>query len=305
MELFHPLAIKILPIFLGVVALSIVLSAVISWLYRDRPEKVWNTWLKLAILLGVIVVLVGTGSLGKWAFLPVALFLAGWGWWELLCCIQTKYGVISHPTLLIGLGTLGILGGLAPTHWTTGLGVAIAAWLALVLPLLIDRQPTPMPAVLGTAFGLIFITLPVALLLALLTNDYGEFSLLVLLVMSHDGFSQGCGLLGGKTLLIPKVSPGKTWFGTVGGILGCLLVGYLLRFLVPEWQPWQVLCVAGITSLMSLCGDLVASSLKREAGIKDFSQVLSVTGGILDKFDSLLFATPLFYFLAHYLRPSG
>jgi phosphatidate cytidylyltransferase len=305
MELFHPFVWKILPVFLGVVALSIVLSAIISWLYRDRPEKIWNTWLKLAILLGVISVLISAGSLGKWAFLPVALFLAGWGWWELLGCIQVKYGAISRPALMVGLGALGILGGLEPTIWTSFLGVAIAAWLALVLPLLIDRQPAAMSGVLGAAFGMIFITLPVALLLNLLTNDYGEFSFLVLLVMSHDGFSQGCGLLGGKTLLIPQISPGKTWFGTVGGLLCCLMIGYLLRALVPGWQVWQVLCVAGMTSLMSLCGDLVASSLKREAGIKDFSRVLAVTGGILDKFDSLLFATPLFYFLAHYLRPSG
>lgn len=301
-ELSNPLVFRVLQLFAGAVALSILLSAIISWLYRDRPEKVLNTWLKLGILLGLILVLIGTGSLGKWGFLPVALFLAYWGWLELLRCIEVKYGEIKSSTLIILLGTLGILGGLEQNNLSTFGGIAIAAWLAIILPLLIYRQPASMHGVLGTAFGIIFITMPLALLLELVTNNYGEFSFLVLLVMSNDGFSQGFGLLGGKKALIPNISPGKTWVGTGGGLCSCLLIGYLLRFLVLGWQIWQVILVAGIISLISLCGDLIASSLKREAGIKDFGGVLAVTGGILDKFDSLLFATPVFYFIAHYLR---
>ncbi|PSB03014.1 phosphatidate cytidylyltransferase [Merismopedia glauca] len=298
----NPLLWRIMPIFASAVALSVFLSSIISILYRDRPEKVINTWLKLGILLGLILLLIGTGSLGKWGFLPIALFLAYWGWRELLGCIEVKYGEILHSTLIIFLGTFGILGGLEGNSLTAFLGIAIAAWLAVTLPMLIQRQPTSMHGVLGTSFGMIFITMPLALLLNLLTNNYSQFSFLILLVMTNDGFSQGFGLLGGKKPLIPSISPGKTWVGSGGGLLACLIVGYLLRFLVPEWQLWQAILVAGIISLMSLCGDLIASSLKREAGIKDFGNVLAVTGGILDKFDSLLFATPVFYIIAHYLK---
>lgn len=298
----HPLVWHILPLFTSVVALSVFLSSIISILYRDRPQQVINTWLKLGILLVLILVLIGAGSLGQWAFLPVALFLAYWGWRELLRCIEIKYSRILNSTLIIFLGTLGIAGGLDNNSLTAFWGVAIATWLALILPMLIQRQPVSMHSVLGTAFGMMFITMPLALLLNLLTRDYGEFSFLVLLVMSNDGFSQGCGLLGGKTPLIPSISPGKTWVGTGGGLLACLIIGYLLRFLVSQWQLWQVFLVAGIISLMSLWGDLIASSLKREAGIKDFGNVLAVTGGVLDKFDSLLFTIPVFNFVAHYLR---
>jgi CDP-diglyceride synthetase len=293
---------RILPIFGATVALSIVLSSIITILYRDRPDKIINTWLKLGILLGVILVFVVTGSLGKWIFLPVALFLAYWGWRELLGCFRVKYGEFLHSNSIVFLGSFGILGGLADNSLTAFLGVAIATWLAIAIPIPIHRQPTPMHDILGTAFGMMFITMPLALLLDLLTRNYGQFSFLVLLVMSNDGFSQGCGLLGGKTLLIPSISPGKTLVGSGGGFLACLIIGYLLQFLVPEWHVWQALLVAGITSLMSLSGDLIASSLKREAGIKDFGNILAVTGGILDKFDSLLFATPVFYVMVHYFR---
>ena len=302
MDFIDPNLFPISKLFGAVVALSIILSAIISWLYRDRSDKVINTWLKLGILLGLILVFIGTAGFGKWVFLPVALFLAYRGWLELFRCVEVKYGEIQSSGMLISLGTLGILGGLEPSNFTTFLGIAIAAWLALITPLLMYRQPPSMHNTLSTAFGIVFITMPVALLLNLLTNNYSEFSFLVLLVMSNDGFSQGFGLLGGKKPLVPQISPGKTWVGAVGGLLSCLIVGYLLRFLVLDWQIWQVFLVAGMISLMSLCGDLIASSLKREAGIKDFGRVLGVTGGILDKFDSLLFATPVFYFLAHYLR---
>jgi phosphatidate cytidylyltransferase len=301
MELVNPLVFPILQILAGATALSIVLSSIISILYRGEPDKVKNTWLKLWILLGLILVLIGMGSWGKWAFLPTALCLAYWGWLELLQCIEVKYGKILSSTAIAYLGTLGILGGLLGTTFTTFLGVIIAAWVAIALPMLLHRQPAAMYSVLGTAFGMIFITLPLANLLELVANSYGEFSLLILLVMGNDGFSQGFGLMGGKTPLMPNISPAKTWVGTGGGFLSCLVIGYLLRFLVPGWQIWQVILVAGIVSAVALCGDLIASSLKREAGIKDFGTVLAVTGGILDKFDSLLFAIPIFYFIAKYL----
>ena len=302
MDFVDPNLFAISKLFAAVVALSIVISSIISWLYRDRPEKVINTWLKLGILLGAIVVFIGTASLGKWAFLPVALFLAYRGWLELLRCVEAKYGEIQSSGLIIALGALGILGGLEASSLTTFCVMAIAAWLALIIPLLIYRQPVSMHGVLSTAFGIIFVTMPVALLLNLLTNNYGEFSFLVLLVMNNDGFSQGSGMLAGKKPLIPQISPGKTWSGAVGGLLSCLIVGYLLRFLILNWEVWQVILVAGMISLSSLCGDLIASSLKREVQIEDFGRILGATGGMLDKFDSLLFAVPVFYFIASYLR---
>ncbi|NKB17206.1 MAG: hypothetical protein HC770_02270 [Pseudanabaena sp. CRU_2_10] len=119
MALVNPLVFPILQILAGATALSIVLSFIISILYRGEPDKVKNTWLKLWILLGLILVLIGTGSLGKWTFLPIALCLAYWGWLELLQCIQIKYGKILSSTLITWLGTLGILGGLLGTTGTT------------------------------------------------------------------------------------------------------------------------------------------------------------------------------------------
>ncbi len=300
-ELINPLILPVLSFLGGPIVISIILSSIISLLYRRQPEKAKKTWLKLGILFILILIFVATGSLGKWGLLPVTLFLAYWGWLELLQCIERKYGQILNPTLMITLGMVGTLGGLWGTPFTIFFGVVITTWLALSIPMLISRQPPTMYSILGAAFGMVFITMPLANLLALVNASYGAFCFLILLVMGNDGFSQGFGMIGGTKPLAPNISPGKTWVGAWGGLLSCFVIGYLLRFLVPEWQLWQVMLISGGVSLMALCGDLIASSLKREAGIKDFGQVLAVTGGILDKFDSVMFAIPIFYFACQFI----
>lgn len=273
-----------------------MLAGMVSVPYRQSPEKVARIWQKLGILFVIIFVLVGAGSLGRWAFAPVALLLAYSGWQELLQCLAVKYDdSMENHTLPIGLGMAGVLGGLADSTAIAICGIAIAAWGILSIPMLIRRQPLPIHYLLGAAFGIAFVTAPLAILLHMAATSYAAFCFLVLVVMAHDGLSEGWGLAFGKTLLAPKISPGKTWEGTLGGAASSVAIAYILKFLLPEWPFVQVAIVAVGISLLSLTGDLVASSLKREANIKDFGRVLSVTGGVLDKFDSLFFATPMFF----------
>ena len=283
MPSINPIAIPIFKILAAATGVSVILSGIISGLYRQNPQKIALTWQKLGILLAIIFILVGVGSLGRWFFTPVALFLAYWGWRELLYCLEVKYGAIESKALPLGVGIAGVLGGLAGEPEMSIFGIGLSAWGAMSIPMLIRRHPPSAHSILGAAFGILFVTTPVAILLDLVTASYGAFSFLVLVVMGNDGFSQGWGLMAGKTPLVPQISPGKTWEGTLGGTLSCMAIGYLLKFLVPDWPLWQVLAVSFVLSLLSLTGDLMASSLKREAKIKDFGTVLAVTGGILDK----------------------
>ncbi|MEM9483925.1 MAG: phosphatidate cytidylyltransferase [Cyanobacteria bacterium P01_F01_bin.116] len=302
MDNVNPLFFPLLYFLGSATLLSIVLASLLSIMHRDDPDKVKKTiWMKLAILLTLVLILIGTGSLGKWGLLPVVLFLAYWGWRELLQCIEQKYGRVSSSILITGLGILGVLGGLGETLSAIFWSVIIASWAAFALPMLYHLKPPRMHSILGTALGMMLITIPLAILLAMVNTSYGEFSLLVFLVMGNDGFSQGVGLMLGKTPLVPSISPGKTLEGSLGGLFACLVLGYLSQFLVPEWHLWQVLLVSGTVSLLSQCGDLLTSSLKREAGIKDFGHVLLVTGGVLDKFDSLLFTIPIYWFICQCL----
>lgn len=118
-----------------------------------------------------------------------------------------------------------------------------------------------------------------------------------LIIASNDAFAQITGQLFGWRQLAPRISPGKTIGGALGGIVCAALLGALLSTTV----GWPVLLGAGIGAAVAIAGqigDLVESSWKRALGVKDFSNLLGAQGGVLDRFDGLLFAAPVCYLLA-------
>lgn len=86
----------------------------------------------------------------------------------------------------------------------------------------------------------------------------------------------------------------------MGGILGAALIGFLfaLAFFEDKNVWWQFALIGGVGSVISQIGDLAASAIKRNYGIKDYGKLIPGHGGILDRFDSILFTAPLVYLLA-------
>lgn len=127
----------------------------------------------------------------------------------------------------------------------------------------------------------------VALLLAVasLVPEYTIF--LYLVVASSDGFSQVVGQLFGRHPLSPVVSPNKTVEGLIGGIVGAFIVAWFSRGLVDLAFP-SLLLLAFVIAACGIGGDLLASRIKRKAGIKEFSNLLHAQGGVLDTFDSFI-----------------
>jgi phosphatidate cytidylyltransferase len=112
--------------------------------------------------------------------------------------------------------------------------------------------------------------------------------------------------IGGRKL-IPSVSPGKTVAGAVGGLVAGMLVAYLYArgVLVPVahlgFTPWGALLFGAIISVAAQVGDLFESLIKREGGVKDSSHLIPGHGGVLDRFDSLIFVLPVAYVLLGWL----
>lgn len=117
------------------------------------------------------------------------------------------------------------------------------------------------------------------------------------------------GVLIGKHKMAPKLSPKKSVEGAVGGILGTALLTILYGYVFRE--PMQlttndIFLLAGITAaggLVSMVGDLAASAIKRNYDIKDYGKLIPGHGGILDRFDSVIFTAPMIYYLARFLMP--
>lgn len=101
----------------------------------------------------------------------------------------------------------------------------------------------------------------------------------------------------GKHKILPQVSPNKSWEGAFGGIGGALLAALLSKgIFLKEIPLLHLLVLAILISVFGQLGDFVESSFKRQAGLKDSSSLIPGHGGILDRFDSLLFSAPLVYF---------
>ena len=122
------------------------------------------------------------------------------------------------------------------------------------------------------------------------------YALLVIWVTDSGAYFVGRAM--GKKKLWPDISPNKTIEGAVGGILCAVIAALLMSQLVDLHTSWmKLIIVTAILSIFGQIGDLVESALKRHYGVKDSGSLLPGHGGILDRFDSLLFVLPLMYFL--------
>lgn len=129
-------------------------------------------------------------------------------------------------------------------------------------------------------------------------------SLFFLVIMGSDISAYYTGRLIGKHKLAPKISPGKTWEGLVGGILAALTMATLAHFWFFRDLPLKwALPLAGVMAMLGVLGDLTESALKRGAGAKDAASLLPGHGGLLDRLDSLLFSAPLIYYFGRLYFP--
>ena len=141
---------------------------------------------------------------------------------------------------------------------------------------------------------LVFLILSYTLIeLSLLENTW--LLLCVFTVFIFDAFSQIFGQLFGKLRIVPKISPNKTAAGVFGGFIFAMISAYSFRNEV-EIPALQAIFIGFGIAVFAFTGDLLASFSKRKFGVKDFSSTLPGHGGILDRFDSLVF-TSLFFFI--------
>ena len=122
-----------------------------------------------------------------------------------------------------------------------------------------------------------------------------------------------CAYLAGRALgrykLCPELSPKKTIEGAIGGVLGSIVAGIVFSFVYAPYVPQvgqgrltlMLIIITACAGCLSQVGDLTASGLKRHYGIKDYGHLIPGHGGIMDRFDSVIFISPLIYLLAAFL----
>ena len=151
--------------------------------------------------------------------------------------------------------------------------------------------------------GVVWIGVFIGSLVLIRSLDAG-FTLTLMMVLSIwicDTFAFVFGGSYGVKKMAPAISPNKTWFGSCAGFLGAFIVPFIIYFYFPlnDFSILDYVIFGLIFGILGQLGDLSISLLKREADIKDTSNILKGHGGILDRFDSLAFASPLFYIILY------
>jgi len=206
--------------------------------------------------------------------------------------------------------------------YTAGFAAAIAPFVFLTVGMRRADLSSALPAALVSAFAFTYIALPLGFLVQIREQWSGAFLLLylLLLVWAGDIFAYFVGRSLGRHLMSPRISPKKTWEGTVASLLASLVVGMLLYnyalpissallnahlierrdgfFALQKPPLWPTLLLSAAINVAAQLGDLVESLIKRGAGVKDSGTILPGHGGMLDRVDALLFAAPVLWYYA-------
>jgi phosphatidate cytidylyltransferase len=255
-------------------------------------QRIITALLLLPLALGGFFLLQGVAFA---LFIGLVICLAAWEWAQ-LAGLATQPLRVAYATVVALL--LGLLY-LNPQLAVVVLALAMLWWL-LALGLVVGYPHSAgywSGAVPSLLIGLL-VLLPAWQGLMLLKNwPLGNWLILAVMVLvwAADIGAYFAGRAFGRRKLAPRVSPGKSWEGVYGGMLASLMITLAVG-LYMEWSAFQlVLALSGaaLLVLVSVLGDLNESMFKRQAGVKDSSNLLPGHGGVLDRIDSLTAAVPL------------
>lgn len=203
---------------------------------------------------------------------------------------------VIWPNIIIGLILTYTLMFIDKSNYSI-LVVYFITLISMAMPIFNEKYNIISSAV--TLIGYIYIVNFFALLIPIREHKYGFNLIWLVIIISFfcDTFAYYVGKNFGKHKLCPAVSPKKTIEGSIGGILGSVigvaLWGYFSTSVPFTWTSLIILAI--VASIISQIGDLSASLVKRYVGVKDYGKIMPGHGGILDRFDSILFTAPVVY----------
>ncbi len=156
-----------------------------------------------------------------------------------------------------------------------------------------------MNQIVGTFFAFLYAPVLLGFAYFLRTLDHGIYFIWLIVIVSWvcDTSAYCVGMLFGKHKMAPILSPKKSIEGAIGGMLGSALLGGLFAYFFLDIKVWVIVIVCLVCSFLSQIGDLAASAIKRNYDIKDYGTIIPGHGGILDRFDSMIFVAPIVYFI--------
>jgi phosphatidate cytidylyltransferase len=270
------------------------------------PVVVALVWWAPAIILAGIAAVVAILALVEFLNLGERIGLRGFQLWTYFCTVLIFYAQFS----LGRVETHSFAGGVSMVRDATGGTLSVEAALLIflfgcVILGLLTKRPLHevLPAISIGSAALLFVVLPFSYIVRLdEIEPVGRQLVLftLVLVWAGDMLAYFVGKSLGRVPMAPALSPKKTWEGALGNVLASMIVAVLFA----KWMQTDVitlLVIAGVANIAGQAGDLIESAYKRGAAVKDSGGLLPGHGGMLDRIDSLVLATPAVWILYQWL----
>lgn len=272
-----------------------------------EQSSLWKRVATSVVLVVIICIALFNGSRGA---ILLLLGISGLGTFEYRKLIQKAGFSMQEATINITGWLLILMFWLALNHYCTFSALYVfIPLIPIVLAIeLFRNQKTPFQNAGLTLLGIIWISLPLALFLGIGFLPFGSgtfhpailLGYFIILWMGDTGAYFAGKYLGSHKLFV-RISPNKTWEGSIGGMAFALLAGFCDFNFFHQLNLHEWLGLAAIINITGSFGDLVKSLLKRSVGVKDTGTILPGHGGILDRFDSLIGSVPFsFIYMLYY-----
>ena len=252
-----------------------------------------NLVLRTCTGIAFVALVVASVLLGGVVLLNVFLVFACIGLYEYVKLLETKNIHLSWWFYVVALVSYFLL-----TYIPLGdkrIVIIMSLLATMILLEVVRKQFEPVATAAYSVLGVIWIVFPMSLV-NILSGDYGKWTLLVMFILLwlSDTAAYCVGSMIGKHKLCERISPKKTWEGSIGSAVLTLTAAAVMPLLIPALTltVWQTVGMAGVIIVSGTFGDLFESLLKRSLNVKDSGNILPGHGGILDRFDSMLMTVP-------------
>ena len=259
---------------------------------------------KTRLLSGIVLVLVAflTINCGGYVLLATLLCVSLIGMQELYRAMHVRKEGFGALELVSYAGVLLIYLLLIPEDSAYPL-MGVIASLVLIMCVYVFCYPAYQAGqIMAALFGIVYVGVMLSYIYQTRMLPGGQFHVWLIFLCSWgcDTCAYCVGVLIGKHKMAPVLSPKKSIEGAVGGVAGAVLLGVIYAFFTKGGMvEYGIIC--GVGALISMVGDLAASAIKRNQGIKDYGKLIPGHGGILDRFDSVIFTAPVIYYLSLFL----
>jgi phosphatidate cytidylyltransferase len=293
---------------LGLVIGGGLLIATLRWGFRRNVTHAWGSYTSWLVMIPLVILGIFAGRVPAIALLTL---LAVFAFKEYarstgLYCDWLMTGVVYLGILAVGVISAVYDPVLHEPGWY-GLFAIVPVYVIaaiLLIPILRNRCEGQLQAIALAILGFLYIGWMFGHLafLANATNAYGYMLYLIFAVEINDVAAYTFGKLFGRHPLRSNISPKKTWEGSLGALAVSMVLPWLLKFSFPDFSPLELILTGLIVGITGQLGDLSMSVIKRDLGIKDMGVLIRGHGGILDRIDSLIYVTPLFFHMVRWFH---